>query len=384
MCRWVIYRGPRVSLADILVKPSHSSITMATEHYIPNVISEGSDIVDLLHVTRRNICVNLDGFGMGWYAGDLEASAETTESKHGGEEGVGAQGKEKAQDVKKPVIYKTIKAPKDDEEVNRLAKEEESCCIFAHNRASSAGAKDVINCHPWGYGRFMWMHNGTIARFSAVRAAMLEEMGPKFAEQIKGKTDSECGFFLFLHYLAVALADGKGKEEEKPFFDEEAALKMNTTATLLADCMEKTIKKLVKLVDSVCDEDCRKRELSSLNFAVTDGVNVVGARFRDSKMEPPPSLYYAHGMMCQQPDGSLDFVEASSDGNKLTRAAIISSEPLINNEASMDLKVDWNLISPNHLVIVDENRDLTLRPISVEFDIAADKFVRRIKWRAFA
>ncbi|GBG86382.1 hypothetical protein CBR_g41377 [Chara braunii] len=381
MCRWVIYRGPRVPLEDILVKPSHSSITMATEHYIPNVISEGSDIVDLLHVTRRNICVNLDGFGMGWYAGDLD---ETTESDPAGEGGAEARGKAKTQHVK-PLIYKTIKAPKDDEEVHRIAKEEESGCIFAHNRASSAGAKDVINCHPWSYGRFMWMHNGTIARFSAVRAAMLDEMGPQFADQIQGKTDSECAFFLFLHFLAVALAHGKGQaEEEKPFFDAEAALKIDTTATLLADCMEKTIKKVVKLVDSVCDEECRKRELSSLNFAVTDGVNVVGSRFRDSKMEPPPSLYYAHGMMCQQPDGSLDFVESDSDGDKLTRAAIISSEPLINNDASMDLQVDWHLISANHLAIIDENRDLTVRPISIEFDVAADKFVRRIKWRAFA
>ncbi|GBG83167.1 hypothetical protein CBR_g36783 [Chara braunii] len=383
MCRWVVYRGPRVRLEDILLKPSHSPITMATEHYVPNVMREGSDIVDLLHVTRRNICDNLDGFGMGWYAGDVDES--DSKSCSGGDGGETHGGKEKGQQHVKPLIYKTTKAPKNDEEMHCIAKEEESGCVFAHNRASSAGAKDVMNCHPWSYGRFMWMHNGTIARFTAVRAAMLDEMGPEFAAQIQGKTDSECAFFLFLHYLALALTRGRSANaDEKPFLDAEAATNVRTTAAMLADCMEKTIKKIAKLVDSVCDEECRKRELSSLNFAITDGVSVVGARFRDSRMEPPPSLYYAHGIMCQRPDGSLKFVEPGCDADQLARAAIISSEPLINKDAAMDLQVDWHLINANHLVVVDEDRDLTVRPISVELDLVAEKFVRRMKWRAFA
>ena len=37
--------------------------------------------------------------------------------------------------------------------------------MFAHIRASTGGAVQQTNCHPFRYGRWLWMHNGMIRDF---------------------------------------------------------------------------------------------------------------------------------------------------------------------------------------------------------------------------
>ena len=54
------------------------------------------------------------------------------------------------------------------------------------------------NCHPFRRGRWLWMHNGSIARFHDVKRELLLAVDPSLYLDIEGSTDSEAFFFLAL------------------------------------------------------------------------------------------------------------------------------------------------------------------------------------------
>ena len=41
--------------------------------------------------------------------------------------------------------------------------------VLAHIRASSGSAVQQTNCHPFRHGRWLWMHNGLLRDFAAVK-----------------------------------------------------------------------------------------------------------------------------------------------------------------------------------------------------------------------
>ncbi|GBG79499.1 hypothetical protein CBR_g29646 [Chara braunii] len=397
-----MYVGPAVGLDAVLLKPSHSSIDMATKHYIPQILDSKADLVDVLLNARRNHAINLDGFGIGWYPLDSHSSSSSASSSSPSQAAPDSEAKARAP----PMLYKTVKAGPEDDRLMELAQTVKSGCFFAHSRASTTGEVIVENCHPWTYGRFMWMHNGGISRFAEIRRFMLAEMGARFAAQIQGQTDSEAAFFLFLHFLAQAAPQEGAREERQPcddderaFIDPEMAIRLPSTAAMLEAAMEQTVQFIVKSVNLVCQEEggeqetggpnctseekkkrgAKRRERSSLNFVVTDGANVVAIRFRDSRVEPPPSLFYAHGIMHppSSKGGSLDFVPPEPGRDGLLRAAIVTSEPLINFEDDAHLQEDWHLIEANHMVIIDERRDLKMRKLCIDCAALVEHKVRR-------
>ena len=45
--------------------------------------------------------------------------------------------------------------------------------VFAHIRASTGTPVQQTNCHPFRYGRWLWMHNGSIAQFHDVKRELM-------------------------------------------------------------------------------------------------------------------------------------------------------------------------------------------------------------------
>ncbi|KAJ1628031.1 nucleophile aminohydrolase, partial [Pavlovales sp. CCMP2436] len=87
--------------------------------------------------------VNGDGFGVGWY--DEEPCTSDEE----------------------PCIFTSIQPAWNNLNLGRLARKVRSPLIFAHVRAAYPGMPvSEVNCHPFVYGRYMWMHNGSIASFA--------------------------------------------------------------------------------------------------------------------------------------------------------------------------------------------------------------------------
>ncbi|BDG07845.1 class II glutamine amidotransferase [Anaeromyxobacter paludicola] len=139
----------------------------------------------------------------------------------------------------------------------RLAR---SPVILAHVRDASVGEVAPENTHPFVNGRWTFCHNGTVARYrrsAAVRRAIEAEIDVDLRPQLRGETDSERCFYLFLSRLLARRrpAGGYGLADLR--------------AALLATSA---------LVRRIADRGAEAE--SSLNFVVTDGRLLAACRWR--------------------------------------------------------------------------------------------------------
>ncbi len=151
MCRWLAYSGTPVLLEELIYKPAHSLIDQS------------------LHSRLGAETTNGDGFGMGWYGGQ-----------------------------ENPALYKSVEPAWNDRNLRELSRSIKAGLIFAHIRASTGTPVQQTNCHPFRHGRWLWMHNGSIARFPDVKRELVVAIDPSLYVDIEGSTDSETFFFLAL------------------------------------------------------------------------------------------------------------------------------------------------------------------------------------------
>jgi len=166
MCRWLAYSGSPVLLERLLYAPAHSLIDQS------------------LHSRLGAETTNGDGFGIGWY-------------------GAGST----------PAVYHSVAPAWNDRNLRELAGHVTSPLLLAHVRASTGGAVQQTNCHPFRHGRWLWMHNGFIGGFAQVKRDLVLAIDPDLYPEIEGSTDSE----VFFH-LALTL----GLEQDPPAAVERA------------------------------------------------------------------------------------------------------------------------------------------------------------------
>jgi predicted glutamine amidotransferase len=154
MCRWLAYSGTPMLLDNILYRPAHSLIDQS------------------LHSRLGVETTNGDGFGVGWYAPDLDT----------------------------PAILRDTGPAWNNRNLREISGHVRSGLFFAHIRASTGTAVQQTNCHPFRHGRWMWMHNGAISDFHRLRRDLCLAIDPALFASIEGSTDSEVMFFLALTY----------------------------------------------------------------------------------------------------------------------------------------------------------------------------------------
>jgi predicted glutamine amidotransferase len=151
MCRWMAWHGQAVPLEELLFKTKHGLVDQS------------------LHSRLGAETTNGDGFGIGWYG-----KAPT------------------------PGVYRSVLPAWGDANLRHLAGHIESPLFLAHVRATSGTAVQETNCHPFAHDRWLFVHNGLINDFHAVRRDLMVELdAPSFAA-IEGSTDSELIFHLAL------------------------------------------------------------------------------------------------------------------------------------------------------------------------------------------
>lgn len=99
---------------------------------------------------------------------------------------------------KQPYLFQ--ETPTIDEILETVA---ESPVILGHIRSASKGmAVAYENTHPFHYKNQVFMHNGQIHGFTtSMRKALMKHILPTFRPSIKGDTDTEVLFYLFLTCL---------------------------------------------------------------------------------------------------------------------------------------------------------------------------------------
>jgi len=153
MCRWLAYTGSPVLLSRVLYTPVHSLIDQS------------------LHSRLGAETTNGDGFGVGWY----DAAPV-------------------------PGVFRSIEPAWNDQNLRELAGHIQSHLFFAHIRAAIGSAVQQTNCHPFRHGRWLFMHNGFIDGFAAVKRDLVMAVDESLFPEIKGTADTEVLFCLALTF----------------------------------------------------------------------------------------------------------------------------------------------------------------------------------------
>jgi glutamine amidotransferase len=153
MCRWIAYSGSPILLEELIYKPANSLIDQSLNSKLGVETTNG------------------DGFGVGWYG---TAAA--------------------------PAVFRSVEPAWNERNLRELAGHVVSPLVFAHIRASTGSAVQHTNCHPFRYGRWLWMHNGVLRDFERVKRDLVLAVDPSLYPLIEGSTDSEVLFFLALTF----------------------------------------------------------------------------------------------------------------------------------------------------------------------------------------
>ncbi|WP_242339497.1 MULTISPECIES: class II glutamine amidotransferase [Anaeromyxobacter] len=103
-----------------------------------------------------------------------------------------------------PHVRRGILPAHADESFVSAGREVRSAVVIAHVREASVGPVLRENTHPFLFDRWLFAHNGTVARYRevpAVRTAIEAEIDPDLRREIQGDTDSERVFYLFVSRL---------------------------------------------------------------------------------------------------------------------------------------------------------------------------------------
>ena len=154
MCRWIAYQGEPIFLDELIATPCRSLIVQSR--------------------TARHCegATNGDGFGIGWY-GERET----------------------------PGVYRDLRPAWSDENLKTLCEQIRSRLFVAHVRASTGTSVERANCHPFAHGRFLFVHNGQIGGYPALRRRVEALIPDALYGSRGGATDSEA---IFLAALARA------------------------------------------------------------------------------------------------------------------------------------------------------------------------------------
>ncbi|GAA5992113.1 hypothetical protein JCM10908_001773 [Rhodotorula pacifica] len=272
MCRWIAYFSPQpILLGDVIERPKHSIIKQIDDHYLPQLQKHYARDRASDGGFSPNALTNVDGFGIGWYSsvGAQYRSLSAAEETH------------PAAPEWEPVVYRNTMPPLHDPNLTNLCGAIESPVVFGHVRAGSPVA--LTNCHPYTAGSFMLMHNGTIGGFFDALPKTLPLISTNARRIIKGTTDSEHFFALFLTFL-------------DPDGDWTGAYHPDVIATALASAV-RTIVRFCTPPGGWPSPSSDAGGMSthiSLNLALCHaGTSFFALRFACPEQQDPPSLYWS-------------------------------------------------------------------------------------------
>jgi glutamine amidotransferase len=274
MCRFTLYLGPSIRLSKLLIEPKHSLIRQSS------------------HSAERAEPLNGDGFGIGWYAPRFS---------------------------KEPAVFHSVTPAWNNRNLAHLARVIASPCVLAHVRAATPGSVvDMSNCHPFVHGRHMFMHNGFVGGFARVRRRLLASLSDAAFSTIRGSTDTEHLFALFIDESLKSPSNDVGRDP----------------SSALAEGLSRTIARLL-----VMTQEAEMSEPHYLNMAVANGTHAAICRFTNDPSSDGDSLYCLRGQLYETT--ADEFGQRSNE--ELDTPMVVSSERLTQNNS-------WLSVPRNHVV----------------------------------
>lgn len=208
--------------------------------------------------------------------------------------------------------------------LSRMVNKTSSNLLFSHIRATISGDINQQNCHPFQYKRLMFMHNGGIGGWAMVKREIALSVADQWFSVVRGNTDSEWIFAVFLDSMQKIGACPSIDPGPKGF-----------NPAVLRQALLVTIQRINSLTDQLPPDETRH---SRLNFAVSDGMSVICTRYSNSKLEEPTSLFFTSGTDWKRHVPTEEGGEITSDNarqhfrmhrsDKTSPLVVVSSEPL--------------------------------------------------------
>ena len=226
MCRFALYLGQPILLSSLVTEPENSLIHQSFDSH------EASEPL------------NGDGFGIAWYASEVSDE---------------------------PALFKEVTPAWSNRNLANLARVTRSSCLLAHVRAASPGSPVTrLNCHPFSWGRFSFMHNGRVGGFRKLERRLRDQLSDDAYLRIRGSTDTE-------HLLAL-------------FSDLHQRSRESSPLTRMKEALVATLETIEQL-----KADAGVEDVSFMNLAVADGERAVVTRWTSEDPATAYSLYHLAG-----------------------------------------------------------------------------------------
>jgi glutamine amidotransferase len=268
MCRFVAYLGEKpLLLKTVLEDSAHSLITQS-------------------HSSKETESgVNADGFGVGWYDREIDDN---------------------------PAVFRSVLPAWNDDNLINICSKVKSSCFIGHIRESTVGVIGNSNCHPFAHEQMLFAHNGTIRHFAKIKRDLINCLDELLFDQLRGQTDSEHFFLLWLTLLYRA-----GGE-----------ISCESMVPAMLDSI-RTLNDL--LLNRKLEPDYR------LNTVLTTGKELLATRYISSENLKPHSLYYA----------------------RLYSGVIVASEKLTDEVSH------WDEVPSNHALLINSDLEISLKPLDL-------------------
>lgn len=232
-----------------------------------------------------------------------------------------------------PHIIKSDRTAINDSLFKKVSGVVSSQTVLAHVRNATLGQVNILNTHPFQYGKWTFAHNGNIKGFDQFRDQILRLITPELRRFILGNTDSEIIFYYFLTKLQNDL-DLNTK---------------NVNIDELSRSLQAAIKGLVDIIGPYSKIDDAGEQETYLTFILTNGDTMIAH-------QGGKHLFYStYKNKCSDKDQCPSFSDECENETKtgFVNHLIFSSEPLsgeniwipmglgqlIGVDASMKLKI---------------------------------------------
>lgn len=286
MCRALVYIGKPILMNSMLFKTDNSLITQT---YNPKLMT---------------IIQNLAGFGAIEWSSKLNSGG-------------------------KPLIYKSIELPFFDKNLASIAECVTSSCFMAHIRGVLYQNQEIVspqNNHPFLFEgtNVALCHNGSLYGIQIIRDYVYSHVPAEITSQIKGTTDSEIIYALFLSKL-------KDKYTNNVLEVQNAVLETLDHISILRKKHSLNI-------------------LSPVNLFISNGDYVIATRYSFDYGHLTPNIvdlghFTYHSLWYTVGDSYKEFEQGFAMSGKKSSSIIISSEPLTEDMTSWIELPEYSLIS---------------------------------------
>lgn len=224
--------------------------------------------------------------------------------------------------------------PIDDREDIDLAKQcsdVRADVLLGHVRSATVGTLRTENTHPFRYRQWLFAQTGTVAQFDAVRDRLMASVPEFLRGGIRGETDAEIVFHVFLSFLHDA-----GRLND---------------AVVEPSVVRDAIRSSLAVVDGMTAEV--GAESGSINLAVTNGEYMIAAH-RAQKM--------AYRVFAGRSDAEMIIGEDLTLRRKTPELAQMHFV-LLGSDFDEDLPPRWKPISERTLVTLDRGHDPQLEAL---------------------